>query len=552
MSQVTTKWIALNAVTNAQLAQMPALTIKGNNAGSTMNASDLSVAQVQAMLSIPTASSPLGASAGGTGQSSLTLNNVILGNGTGAVQFVAPGSSGNVLTSNGTTWTSSPAGASGANTALSNLSAVAINTSLLPGVTNSISLGSSSFAYSNLFVSDINDSSGLVAINVNNRYLIDASANLKLDWSASNGIQINGYTITNSGTPVNPSDLVPKSYVDNFINATSWKTAVLVATTANITLTGEQAIDGVTTSASRVLVKNQSTASQNGIYVSAAGAWSRSSDMNTWAEVPAAAVFVESGTVNADLGFVCTSQPGGTIGTTAITFVQFSSAGAYSADGVTLQLLSGVFSVKNAGITETQIASSALLSTGALSGGSGTKLSVNVDGSSIDINGSDQLEIKAAGVTLAKMASNSVDENKIVSTAFSSTGAITGGSGTKIAVQVDGTTMTINGSDQLASLKPVSFAYTLTSTDITNQYVDLITGNGFPSSNPAYGTSASVNSVNMNVVSGPQQQKTQDYTVSLTGGAASSTRISFANGLATGGVSALVAGDIIVVDYSYL
>jgi hypothetical protein len=532
MSQVTTKWIANNAVTNATLAQMPATTIKGNNSGSTANASDLSVAQAQSLLSIPTASSPLSASAGGTGQTSLTLNNVILGNGTSPVQFVAPGTSGNVLTSNGTTWTSSAAASTGANTALSNLASTAVNTNInmnshkLTGLVDGTTSGDS-VAYDQ----------AILASGVN-------------PWTANQ--DLGGHTITGSGTPVNPNDLVPKTYVDNFINATSWKTAALVATTANITLSGEQTIDGILTSASRVLVKNQTSSQNNGIYTSGSGAWTRTSDMNTWAEVPAAAIFIEEGTVNADIGFVCTSTPGGTLGTTPITFVQFSSAGAYSADGVTLQLISGVFSIKNGGVTETQINNSALSSTGALSGGSGAKLSVNVDGSSIDINGSDQLEIKAAGVTLAKLASNSVDENKIVSTAFSSTGAITGGSGTKIAVQVDGTTMTINGSDQLASLKPVSFAYTLTSTDITNQYVDLITGNGFPSSNPAYGTSSSVNSVNMNVVSGPQQQKTQDYTVALTGGSAGSTRISFANGLATGGVSALVAADIIVVDYSYL
>jgi len=532
MSQITTKWITNNSVDNTKLAQMPSNTLKGNNAGSTGNASDLSIAQVQAMLSIPTPSSPLTVGSGGTGLTTLTLNNVILGNGTSSPTFVAPGTSGNVLTSNGTTWTSSPAASSGANTALSNLASTAVNVDInmnshkLTGLSAGTTAGDSVRYEQAILTSGVNP------------------------WTANQ--DLGGFTITGSGTPVNPNDLVPKTYVDNFINATSWKTAALVATTANITLSGEQTIDGITTSASRVLVKNQTTASQNGIYTSGSGAWTRTSDMNTWAQVPAAAIFIEEGTVNADLGFVCTSLPGGTLGTTAITFVQFSSAGAYSADNVTLQLISGVFSIKNAGVTETQIAASTLSTTGALTGGSGTKLSVNVDNSSIDINGSNQLEIKAAGVTLAKMASNSVDENKIVSTTFSTTGAITGGSGTKVAVQVDTTTVAINGSNQLVSIKPVSFAYTLTSTDITNQYVDIITGNGFPSSNPIYGTSASVNSLDMNVIGGGQQQKTQDYSVSLTGGSAGSTRMTFLNGLATGGVSALVAGDILVFTYGYL
>jgi hypothetical protein len=68
MAQIQTKFIANNAVTNAKLAQLPANTLKGNNTGSSANAADLTIAQVQAMLSIPTSSSPLSIAAGGTGQ----------------------------------------------------------------------------------------------------------------------------------------------------------------------------------------------------------------------------------------------------------------------------------------------------------------------------------------------------------------------------------------------------------------------------------------------------------------------------------------------------
>lgn len=236
--------------------------------------------------------------------------------------------------------------------------------------------------------------SGILSTNL---FLADGSV------TGTGAFNLGGFTPTNSGTPVNPNDLVNKSYVDNFINATSWKTAVLVATTANITLSGEQTIDGFLTSASRVLVKNQSTASQNGIYVSAAGSWTRSLDMDAWSEVPAAAVFVQEGTINGDIGFVCVAQPGGTLGSTAINFVQFSSAGAYTADNVTLQLLSGIFSIKNAGVTETQLANSALSTTGALNGGNGTKLSVRVDASSVIINGSNNLAIGPAGITAAML-----------------------------------------------------------------------------------------------------------------------------------------------------
>jgi hypothetical protein len=199
-------------------------------------------------------------------------------------------------------------------------------------------------------------------------------------------IDMGTHSIVNMAAPVNPNDAVTKAYVDNFINATSWKNAVLVATTGPITLSGEQTIDGFLTSSSRVLVKNQGTASQNGIYVSNSGAWTRAVDMSTWAEVPASAVFVQEGTANGDIGWVCTAQPGGTLGSTAINFVQFSSAGAYSADGVTLQLVSGVFSIKNGGVGTAQLGSI-------------------TDGITLDQSGAGStLEVKTGGISNAQVS----------------------------------------------------------------------------------------------------------------------------------------------------
>lgn len=99
------------------------------------------------------------------------------------------------------------------------------------------------------------------------------------------------------------------------------------ATTANITLSGTQTVDGVALIAGDAcLVKDQSTASQNGAYVVAAGAWVRSIYMDAWAEVPGAYMFVEQGTANADTGWVCISDQGGTLGATAINFVKFTAA----------------------------------------------------------------------------------------------------------------------------------------------------------------------------------------------------------------------------------
>ncbi len=111
------------------------------------------------------------------------------------------------------------------------------------------------------------------------------------------------------------------------------KESVRVATTANITLSGAQTIDGVSVVAgNRVLVKNQDTASQNGIYVCAAGAWSRATDADSDAEVTAGMfTFVAEGTANADSGWVLSTNDAITVGTTALAFTQFSGAGQFDA-----------------------------------------------------------------------------------------------------------------------------------------------------------------------------------------------------------------------------
>lgn len=161
----------------------------------------------------------------------------------------------------------------------------------------------------------------------------------------SASISLGNQYITNLADPVNAQDAATKNYVDSTAQGLDVKASVKAATTANITLSGTQTVDGVSLSAGdRVLVKNQTTASQNGLYVVAAGAWSRSNDMDAWAEVPGAFTFVEEGTTLADTGWVCTSNAGGTLGTTAINFTQFSSAGSYTA-GNGLSLAGGAFSV---------------------------------------------------------------------------------------------------------------------------------------------------------------------------------------------------------------
>jgi hypothetical protein len=133
--------------------------------------------------------------------------------------------------------------------------------------------------------------------------------------------------LTLSGDPAGAMQAATKQYVDNVAAGLDAKASVKAATTANITLSGAQTIDGVSVVAGdRVLVKAQSTASQNGIYVAAAGAWARATDADAWSELPGAYTWVEQGTTYGDTGWVCTVDAGGTLGTTSVAWAQFSSA----------------------------------------------------------------------------------------------------------------------------------------------------------------------------------------------------------------------------------
>ncbi len=159
---------------------------------------------------------------------------------------------------------------------------------------------------------------------------------LRLDQFATPTADVawGGYKVTGLGDPTGGQDAATKNYVDTVAQGLDAKASVKVATTANITLSGEQTIDDVAvTTGDRVLVKNQSTASQNGIYVVASGSWARATDMDAWAEFPGGYTWVEHGTTNGDTGWVCTNDVGGTLGSTSVTFTQFAGAGSYTATG---------------------------------------------------------------------------------------------------------------------------------------------------------------------------------------------------------------------------
>jgi hypothetical protein len=146
-------------------------------------------------------------------------------------------------------------------------------------------------------------------------------------------VSLNSQKITNLATPTADTDAATKAYVDASRSGLDVKASVRAATTANITLSGTQTVDGVALIAGdRVLVKDQSTASANGIYVVAASTWSRSTDADTDAEVHAGMfTFVEEGTVNADSGWVLSTNNPIVVGSTSLTFAQFSGAGQITA-----------------------------------------------------------------------------------------------------------------------------------------------------------------------------------------------------------------------------
>jgi len=190
-------------------------------------------------------------------------------------------------------------------------------------------------------------------ITINGKGLATAGSQASLTdlSSPTASFSFNSQLLINLLDPVSAQDAATKLYVDNVAQGLDAKASCVAATTANITLSGTQTIDGVAVVAgNRVLVKNQTTQANNGIYVVSASTWTRATDMDTWAEVPGAFVFVEQGTTQADTGWVCTSNAGGTIGTTAITWTQFSGAGSYTA-GTGLTLTGTQFSITDTTVT---------------------------------------------------------------------------------------------------------------------------------------------------------------------------------------------------------
>lgn len=254
-----------------------------------------------------------------------------------------------------------------------------------------------------------------------------------------NGLDLGGQRAQNAADPTSAADLVTKSYVDNFVNGLAWKDAVAVASTANIASLSSPgaSIDGVTlTNGMRVLLKNQTTASQNGIYSYNSGTTtlSRSTDMAAGVDARGFVVSVRGGTAGDDTIWNVTSDPA-IVGTDTITWSQMSTGTTYIAGGGLTESPAGTFNV-GAGLGITVNADDVALASSAAGGGltytSGV-LAVGA-GSGITVNADDVALASSVAGTGLTYTTGVLSVNNFSSTAHVETFSVGDGSSTAITL----------------------------------------------------------------------------------------------------------------------
>lgn len=217
---------------------------------------------------------------------------------------------------------------------------------------------------------------------------------------ALTGVDFNSQRALNMASPSAGTDGANKDYVDSKAAGLAWKQSVRVATTANGTLAtayeNGDSVDGVTlATGDRILIKNQTSQTENGIYtVNATGAPTRATDADSTAELESATVFVQAGSTNADTAWTQTTNAP-TIGSSNIVFAQFGAGQSYTADGNGIELSSTTFSLELDGTSLSKSASGLRIgsaaaaaglteSSGLLSVGAGTGITVNANDVAVD------------------------------------------------------------------------------------------------------------------------------------------------------------------------
>lgn len=302
--------------------------------------------------------------------------------------------------------------------------------------------------------------------NIANASLVNSSVTIGSTTVAlgATSLTLAGLTsVTLTQDPTSALQAATKQYVDNVAEGLDVKASCVAATTANITLSGPQTIDGVSVIAGdRVLVKNQTAAAENGIYVAAGSTWSRSSDCDTWDSLRGAFTFVEKGTTYADTGWVCTIDAGGTLGVTDVTWSQFAGVGTYTA-GTGLTLTGTQFSITNTAVTPasygaadktltatvnaqgqlTALADTAIAITNSQVSGLGTMSTQDANNVAITggtINGTTIGGSTAAAGTFTTATATTVNATTVNATSFDTNVAAAG-------VVLSGTSLTADGTD---------------------------------------------------------------------------------------------------------